>query len=528
MTIRHLFAAAALLAAVIPAAGQKDSLARNYRFAVETNPFLFLSNPAFMDTFQGRMALVQLDGQKDNGGLISLNESPDSFQGGAATESYFRVSDPLTFYGSLSWNYFSGKEMGGQILMDPEYNPVNFLENSESNKGIKKQEHYQLAGAMSYRLGKKWAAGVRFDYTSADRTKIKDPRFSTIWMDIDIHAGVSFAPSDKWLVGLSVQYRNTLEQVRGGVYGTTDKQYYINTDKGGFWGTVADLSGDLNHIPVTTPHYMNNNFVGGALQLVWNGRFSSELWALMRSGYFGQKTSTTPVFFEYNGVQAGYRGKLVLPAGKDLHVVSLSASMESLTNQENKFRYITPTGQNTVVDYLSHDVILRRLSVTGELGYAWHKDAGGYEPSLTLGITLGGKMKDQTTTLFPFSRHHQVCTVACDLYGLKDFRAGKSLIGVEWHALAGGGFGIPKEDDTSASAASTTLKSFDSYLNQQFEFDTALRAGGEIGVTYSLCIWKKIIPYVKLADRYVHLLSALEYLASPYHNTAMLSIGCNF
>lgn len=527
MTFRHLLTATAILAAAFTAAGQNDGAVRNYRFAVESNPYLYLSNPAFLDTFNERIALVELDGRKDDGGLYSLSESPNSFQVGAETESFFRLSDRITFYGGLSWYYFSGKEMGGQILMDPDYNPVNFLENSELTKGVKNREHYQLAGAMSYRLGKQWAAGVRIDYTSADQTKIKDPRFSNIWMDINVHAGVSFAPG-KWIIGLSGEYRNTLEQLRGGVYGTTDKQYYVGTDKGGFWGTVAELSGDLNPVPTTMPFCMNNSFYGGAIQVAWNGLFSTEFWGLKRTGFYGRKSSTTPVFFEFDGLSAGFNGKLTLPAGKSQHVVTLDASMESVTNRENKFQYVTPSGQNTIVDYKSKDTIHKRMTVGGNLGYVWHYDIGNYGPDLSIGINLNGRMKDQTTTLFPFSRKNDVTTLAADIFGIKNISIRKSLLTVELHALAGGGFGTPKKDDASASAASSNLKSFDSYLYRQFEFDTAMRAGGEIGLTYTLFVWKKLVPYVKISDRYITLLSAPEYLSGASRNAALVSIGCNF
>ena len=56
----------------------------------------------------------------------------------------------------------------------------------------------------------------------------------------------------------------------------------------------------------------------------------------------------------------------------------------------------------------------------------------------------------------------------------------------EVHALFGGGFGTPKEDTASASTSSTSIKSYDDYLNQYFEYETALRAGGQVALTCSL------------------------------------------
>ena len=285
MTLRQILTAALILAAATSAAGQDKG---DYYQYVATNPYLELSNASFLNTFQGRIGNIQTDFQKLDGEFISLSESPDSWQAGASTESYYRVGDKLTFYGKMHWQYFEGKDMGAQILMDPEYNPVNFLENSLETKGVKKRETYNLTGGLSYRLGKRLAAGLKLNYTSADQTKIKDPRFSNIWMDIDANAGLSFRFAKKSMVGFSFLYRNTLEQVRGGKYGTTDKQYYIQTDKGGFYGTITELSGDYNHISDQSARPMENNFYGMAAQLVISDNAPS-----------GNSTVIFPVLFWY-------------------------------------------------------------------------------------------------------------------------------------------------------------------------------------------------------------------------------------
>ena len=527
MALHRCLTAFCLLCSVLTAAGQTEPV-RDFRFTLDNHPFLSLSNPALLDSFDGLMAQAEANFRKDNGKLISLTESPDSWQAGAGAEAYCRTGERLTFYGKMAWQYFSGKEMGGQVLMDPSYNPVNFLESSPIFRGKKTRERYELAGGLSFKISPRWVLGFRMNYTSADQTKVRDPRFSNVWMDLDLNAGASFRASDKLVLGASLRFRNTLEQVKGGIYGVTDQQYFVQTDKGGFFGTLSALDGDYNHISVTNPRPMMNYFLGGALQAVVGGRFSNELELRYRTGYYGRRSSTTATFYEFDGLEGGYKGKLLLPSGQNLQVIALEAGMASLTNRENKFQYVTPSGQNTVVNYTGQDVILQRLRLEGSLSYAFHKGVDGQGASLSLGARLDGRLTAQTTTLFPFTRKQQVASYNADLYGSKRFEAGPVRLTARLDALFGGGFGTPKEDSASASASSTNIRSYDDYLNQYFEYETALRAGGQVSLTCSLPSLGRCLPYVTLWDRYLSLLSAPAYLEGAGRNVAGISIGCNF
>ena len=105
------------------ASGQEAGLRHDFRFHADTDPYLFLSNPAGLSAFSGHISMAEAAFRKDNGGLVSLSESPDSYKGGATTESYISISDRISFHGKMSWSYFAGERMGAQILMDPDYNP---------------------------------------------------------------------------------------------------------------------------------------------------------------------------------------------------------------------------------------------------------------------------------------------------------------------------------------------------------------------------------------------------------------------
>lgn len=494
MTLRRIFTSIICLAAALSAAGQT------------------ISNPAFADTLGGHKAQAGLFGRKDNGGIIPISGSPDSFETGASANAYHRLSEKLVFFGLLGWDYFRGKDMGGLVLMDPCFNPVNFLERDEDTKGTKYRETYNLEGGLAYRFSPVWVAGLSVKYQAADQTKLKDPRFSNTWMDLDINAGASFRAGERLVLGASFSFRSTFENVRGGIYGTNEKQYFIVTDKGGFLGTVSELAGDNNIISTSSATPMVNHFYGGALQAVLDGKFMNELYFHARSGYYGREGSTSPRYFDYSGFETGYKGSL--KAGS--HTMALDLGFANISNTENKFQYITPAGKNTIVQYTGKDVVLRRNVFKASLDYSWKS---------ALGMSLSGRYIDQSASMFPLGRKTQAATISADIWGQRTMWKRLTL---ELHALAEGGFGNAAIDSADASATSTTIRSFDSYMNRQFEYDTALRAGGRLAATYELPKIGNTSPYVLISEQYIHLLQAPQYLEGSGRNVALIGLGLTF
>ena len=527
MRIHNILASVCFLAAALQAAGQEAEPCRDFRFLTDTDPLFSISNPAAISGFRGHISMAEAEFRKDNGALAGLSESPDSWQGGAATESYISISDRISFHGRLAWSYFAGQQMGAQVLMDPDFNPVNFLESTDATTGRRNKETYSLLGAVSYRLGDKWAAGVSFDYVSADQTKVKDPRFSSIWMDMGVKAGVSFLPSENLMLGLSLVYRNTLEQMKGGIYGTTDKQYFVYTDKGGYFGTLSELTGDLNHISMTNLRPMKNDFYGVSLQVA-GGFFSNELEALYRSGYYGQKASSTATFFEFSGPEASYRGTFIARKDADIHRASVNLGYSLLGNHENVFKYVTPEGQNTRVEYAGSNHILNRHDFTASLSYVWYKGAEGYLPELSVGAAVDGNARIDKVLLYPFYRNAERYRISADAFVRKNFFSGRSIFTLGTSAIYRIGFGTPREDGTYAETISTNFQSFDNYMYRQFEYDTAPAVGAGLEFTYTRLVSARFVPYVKLSDSFSALLQAPQYLDGRSRNVALVTLGCSF
>ena len=244
LSVFLLAAAASLTAAQTPQRNMRD-----FGFIQHANPWLTSINAAGLGTLStDRTSYAEAFFDKENGGIIPVEGSDDSWCAGIGTKSYVKISDRLAFRGELSYSYFHGRNMGGHYLIDPSYNPVNFLESTETTTGIKVKETYRLLGGMSYALSDRWSLGANISYEMADYAKRKDPRTKSQWMDLDISAGARFAPSDRFSAGLDLQYVRTVETLDGDIFGTTNRQYFTFIDFGGYLGYVEAFDGTTGRL----------------------------------------------------------------------------------------------------------------------------------------------------------------------------------------------------------------------------------------------------------------------------------------
>ena len=185
--------------------------------------------------------------------------------------------------------------------------------------------------------------------------------------------------------------------------------------------------------------------------------------------YGYKNSSSSPVFFEFSGIQARYDGSALFHSKNSIHKVSLSAGFESLGNDENDFDIVkNSTSGITQIQYKGVKHVLDRIVIDGNLGYRWYSGIEGERPAMTVGADLA------------FYRDHSVTRIDADIFASYDFKVGKSYLIPELHVLAHTGFGVDKEDGAYASTTGSKIKSFDVWLGKQFEYDTATRAGAEL------------------------------------------------
>lgn len=530
MKLRFITASIAMAAALC-ASAQEAAPKGDFNLGVALRPYLDFSNAAALSNLAkgGGFTTIHADATKGNGDYLPLEGSNNSVGADAATESFMRVNDRIAFHGMLSYDYFTGLNMGGPILMDPSYNPVGFYEADNNNRGRKNRELYHLIGGISCDLGSHWAIGAEFDFESGNQVKVKDPRFSNVWMDLNIRPAVWFRVSDRNAFGLSAHYRSTLENVVGGIYGTTDTQYNIFTDKGVMLGLVEALSGDYNYLPENSSRPMRNNYYGGALQYSHTSSFElhTELKFDYRSGEYGKRTSNTPVFFEFSGVELDYSLTSLFGKGRLFNKLGLTAGFKTLSNSENHFQYVTPQGQNTVVEYSGQDRITDRTGISAGLCYRGWIDKDAVRPLWEFGLDVDGTYRSTVLNLYPIKRTSECTVISAGLGGTRNFISGRNCFAIGLNARFGKGFGNPCTETYLATVSSTSLKSFDDYLNRQFEYDTAANYGAGIRFCYTRFL-KKVAAFVAVQDDFRGLTAAPQYLDGSTYNLASLSIGCNF
>lgn len=511
------------------AAGQEP--VRNFQLALDRNPLLSFDNAAGLSAL-GKEHFSEVTGSftLNNGALVPLEGSPASWNVNVGTQSFCRISDRIVFSGGLSYAHFRGKDMGGQILMNPQDNPVNFLEEDSSTAGQKKRETYFLRGALSYSFNSRFSSGIRVDYTAADQTKFKDPRFLNVVMDLRIAPGVMWHPSDQFSLGANLLYRHSLEQLTAGLFGTIDRQFNILVDQGGFLGNRELFEGDAGYVSTTNMRPLTDDRYGISLQTFIGSRvkYYGQLSALWRTGYYGSRTSSSVVFFEFSGPEVNFEGAWLIPASDALQHITYGLGVKYLSRRTNSYTYKSSPGMATVVEYHGQNETLTRLDLEARVEYKWEKGLSGYRPDWILSASAEGYTRRQNTLFYPVSRHQDYLNLTAAVsgeYNLKNaancftFATGLSFL---W------GTGDPKTNDSVSDGGSTKLKSFDDWLYRQFEYDTASRAGIQLAFTWSLLRYKKVVPFLTVSDRFITLLASPQYLQGAFRNEAMLTIGVNF
>ena len=468
---------------------------------------------------------------KENGGLINNAGSDNSIKAGAMTESFLKISENIAFYGKISYSHFKGKDMGVSILMDTDYNPINFHESVDTTRGTKNKELYQLIGGMSYTFkDSKWSIGAKVNYESGDQAKLRDPRFLNVWTDLGTSAGFMYGDRECFSFGVNLEYRRTVETIVGKTYGTSGKQYYTFIDYGTFYGSRELFDGADGMVTSGNTRPMFNNFFGASAQIEVGRKTKvfNELTYLMRSGYFGNRGTTSIMFTEHGGNIIEYKGVLTTGKGSNRHQLGLDFRYEGLLNYENVYRLNTQVGEYTTVEYLSQNEVLDRIDLNAGLWYTGYSGVDNYRPKWEYGAKALFNSRQSLSTIYPYYRNSVFSNASIEAFGKRSLISGKDIftIGLEGCFLTG--FGTAKEDGMFAGSTSGAPMSFDTYLYRDFEYRTSTRAGGGLTVRYTRLFTDKIAGYIQLSDKYISLLKEAEHLDKGHRNTLSITIGCTF
>lgn len=526
----------------LPAWSQTEEWKDEYSRFSDWDPWLQSSNPAgIVKTPLGRISTVRAGIEKKNGGLIDLHESRDCFRPNLDAASYMRVSDRITFYGRMNYSYFKGKDMGGQILMDPYYNPINFLESTDTTTGTKTLEEYTLEGAMAYSLNDRLTLAGKVSYQSADYAKRKDPRSFNQWMDLDASFGAMYQIGGKASVGLSLNYTKTIETIGEKLFGTLDRQYYYLVDYGASFGKVEIIDGDNGYLSTTNERPMFNQFFGASVQAKFNVREASvflDLGAAYRNGYFGKKASGSVRFCDFDGMRYNLNTRVTFRTGSLYNRIDGGLNVLTSVNKENSYRVSTNPGQNPEIQYFGSQEVGDKTITDASARYSIEKRApqgkGSLRPaSWAASVEYGLFSLDQTATSYPFYRKQRLVRNTVGATALKNIFMKNNFLSLSLggnYSFAGNDL---KNEDGQHTSASGSPRTNDTYLNRNYEYFHAASAGASASVRFTVVKARKTDDrhysmFVDLADSFTHLLKEAEYLTGDYRNTIIFTIGCNF
>ena len=467
--------------------------------------------------------------EKRNGKFVNYYESDNSLNSGGNAESYYRLDPKIVFYGKVSYNYFTGKNMGGSAFIDPYYNPFDIVQYSDSTRGKKNKETYNLAGAVSVDIYKGLSLGAKFDYTAANYAKTKDLRHTNKLMDMYLTVGANYEISRRVGVGLNYYHRRSTEDLEFNVYGTQDIKYQSLISYGAFFGK-SETFGENGYTSDKKP--MFNQFNGVALQL--NYKLSnkidlfSEIGYKSRDGYYGLKSSKKIRYSEHNSDIIEYKGIFSYSNKNYKHILRADISNEKLVNNETVYRSENQGGGTTIIVYYDPLKVLSRNTSHVKLEYTGNLGIEDFNPKWTLNAGMEYLHKKQTAYLYPFYRKQTIEQTVFNLSAKRNVIKGLNMYTVVLGAVYSTGKGMPQYEGlyVAPSEGQAVPQVLDQYLNREYEYLTNNQWKGNIGFQYSR-LFKDLRGYVSVNYSSTKA-SNVKYLNGDNLNELYFAVGCTF
>ncbi|HEY0299667.1 MAG TPA: hypothetical protein VGB84_10660 [Arachidicoccus sp.] len=516
------------------AAQQTDSAWRDMDYLRNNNAWLSSGNVLGLQYFSvNKISNAKAYFNKSDGKFINYYQSDNSYTVGASTESFYRLNPNVVFQGKVVYENFSGKNMGGSAFINPYAQPLDIDENADSTTGPKKLERYNLLGAGSAKVSRKWTLGGKINYEAANYAKIKDLRHINKLLNMDVEAGVSYALDNTVEIGVSYDYIRRIESIVFNMDGNTDKQYLSLINYGSFFGQKELFagSGSSSGYTLQTNPMVNNTH---RFSLLANIHINPQVELFndfsygIRNGYFGEKGTISIVFTEHNSKQFGYNGILSLKHYHSLHNFNIKANYESLKNMQNVYREETDAGGTTSIVYYGQNQLLDQKITNAAIGYTGYFGIKNDNPLWTLSAGGNYYRREQTTTLYPFYREEIINSYMFDIFADRNFIRDKNMYSISLGFDYGSGSGTPKDDGTytTPSSSQTAPATRDNYLYEEYEYFTKPRVKSGLGVKYSRIINAQFTGFLQLNFAYTKAFD-VSYLGNNFRSVNF-TVGCTF
>jgi hypothetical protein len=480
-----------------------------------------------------RIASANIFANKQNGKFINYHQSDDSYTLGAQTESFLRLSPKIVFYGKISYDNFTGKNMGGSAFINPYYNPFDIVEYSDSTRGKKNLETYHLTGAASADLTERLTIGGKVDYTATNYAKQKDLRHKNKMLDLYATAGLTYRINTLIEAGASYYYRRSVEGLKFDMYGTNEKQYFSLINYGAFFGKT-EMFGSDGYTDKDNEKPMFNEFHGASLSLDINinpeMHFFNEITYKLRDGEYGRRSARDIVYSEHNSVIYEYNGSLSYKQGENHHLLNVNFENETLENFENIYRLETRPGGSSYIVYYDQLKAADKERLSAKALYTAYLGIKDYCPTWILKGGAAFQQNKLTASLYPFYRKQTIQYTDYNIFAARNIVNGKNMysFSVDAHYISGGGTKNKDGEYATPGDSQTRPRYTDINLNNEYEYLTTDQVKANIGIKYSR----------KLEDVGINGYAALNYsltkafevkhLPDDNFSSISLSLGCVF
>lgn len=475
---------------------------------------------------------VEASFDKGNGKFANYCGSDDDYTLSLSTESYLKPLEKVALYGKVSYENFAGKNMAGSALIDPYSQPFDIVENLPMSPGRKTREMYHLVGAAAWNPVAGFSFGAKIDYTGGNYAKTKDLRHVNTLLDMTVTGGVGYRFERVVELGLNYIYRRSVESLVFMRCGENDKLYNSLVSFGSFYGKQELFGGDQGYSSANTQPLFNQ-WHGAGLQLSFRLspriKWFNELRYLHRSGYYGEKSTSSITYSEHSGEGFEYSTTLSLRKSTTLHLLSLEASYKSLSNHENIYRESTDqaTGKHLVQYFGDNEVGTRK---TLEIGAAYTLNLGleGFRPKWVLRAEASYNSRSQKASVYPFYREQSLYNVSLELSLKRNLVKGRN----EYSPFVnlGGSFGgTPLEEDgiyIQPSSSQKPPKENAEYLSKEREYLTAPRLAAGVGMRYSHFFNKGLTLYAQAGYSFTEAFRVDTI--GHYHGIFNINIGLEF
>lgn len=534
---RKTIITAGLLSCTLAVAAQDSLSVRDFRLIADADVWLTQQNAAGLTRYARRnLSQAEVYGSMSHGGFTSYSGSPHTLQGGAGSESFFRLSPRTVAYGRMQYHNFSGREMYGSAFIQQDRMPFNIVEDSLTNPGRKHMDTYRLTGAVGVDVWRGFAVGIKADYTAANYAKYKDLRHKNKLMDLNLALGI-YAPLGRHIaLGAHYFYHRNTESIKFSTYGKSDKSYKSLIDYGAFMG-FTELYGAEGFTDKSREQPLVSNYNGAGAQLQWDITdglaWFNGLTAARRKGYYGRKSPYTPIHTRHDSYTYTWQSRLQLTSRQSIHHIEATIDAENLTNRANHYR--TEVNEQGARHYEYFDPIrtANKVWVSSRVAYTGWLGVEGDMARWQVNAAATFNHRRQTSYLHPYFRRQHIDNRELSAGARRNIvmRKGVLTLGAAFSFLRGQGSAA----DDGAMAQPSDKQSFpatmEAWLLREHRWLTAPQYRTECILRYAF-----MPPQTKLATwveasvgtHKANGIGGTKYYAGCDNTTLSVSIGCLF